>query len=111
MKKLLVLLGLSAFLAFGTMFAMNHTSKWNETKTKLNKNTEVEVCKECWEKKEGKHALGLKQIKIYNNCSYEVTVSYEYWYDKKWVPVNFGVKAGTESSWWPANDYRCFKCE
>ena len=56
---------------------MNHPSKWNDPKTELNENTEEEVCAECWEKEDGKDALGHTQIKITNNCSYRITVSYE----------------------------------
>lgn len=51
MKKLIVVLGLGAFLAYGTMFAMNHSSTPNEPKTELNENTEEDVCVDCYEKK------------------------------------------------------------
>jgi hypothetical protein len=111
MKKYIAVLGLSTILACGTVFAMNHSNKWNDQKTELNENTEEEVCDVCWEKDDTKKdALGHTQIKVTNNCSYRVTVSYEYWTDR-WVSVEFGVDAGKESVWWPANSYRNFKCE
>ena len=110
MKKYIAVLGLCTILACGTLFAMNYPSKWNEPKTELNENAEEDICDECWEKEDGKDVLGHTQIKITNNCSYTITVSYEYWTDH-WVPVEFDVKAGKESVWWPANSYRKFKCE
>lgn len=110
MKKYIAVLGLSAFLACGTVFAMNHSSKWNEPKTELNENTEEEVCDVCWEKQDGKDVLGKTQIQVTNNCPYDVTVEFEYWSGSKWITPHYSVKANTVSSWFPADSYRNFKC-
>ena len=111
MRKAIIVLGLGIILTCGTLFAMNHSSKWNDQKTELNENTEEDVCDVCWVKDDTKKdAFGHTLIKITNNCSYTITVSYEFWTDH-WVSVEFDVKAGKESSSWPANSYRKFKCE
>lgn len=109
MKKSIIALGLGVILTCGTLFAMNFSSKSDKPKMELNENTEEEVCDGCWTKKDRKY-YGHDEIKVINNCSYNVTVSYEYWTDH-WVPVKFGVDAGKESSWWPADSYRNFKCK
>lgn len=110
MRKTIIVLGLGIVLACGSLFAMNHSSKWNDQKTELNKNSEEEICDECWSKKDGKDALGLTQIKIYNNCPYALNVEYEYWTGSRWIKPSYRVEANSTSVWFPAESYRNFKC-
>lgn len=109
MKKYIAILGLIAIFTCGTLFAMNHSRRWNDPKTELNENIDEDVCDTCYTVTPRKN-YGHDEIQITNNCSYNITVSYEYWTDR-WVPVKFGVDAGKESSWWPADSYRNLKCE
>lgn len=110
MKKSIVVLGLSAFLACGTLLAMDYSSKWSDQKIELNENTEEEICDVCWEKKDGKDVLGKTQIQVTNNCPYAVTVEFEYWSGSKWLTPQYRVEANSTSVWLPADSYRNFKC-
>ena len=102
MKKKIIILGLSAILSCSSMFAINSISKHNE-ETKV---VEMSESAECvsWKFRE---VHGHDEVKISNNCSSDITVSYKYWTDH-WVSVKFGVKAGTSSSWWPADNLKDF---
>lgn len=50
---------------------------------------------------------GHDEVRITNNCSSDIVVSYKYW-TNRWVSVKFAVKAGTSSSWWPADNLTDF---
>lgn len=108
MKKNIIVLGLGAFLACGTLFAMNSQNKTDE-KTETVSSL---ASGDCVSWKFQKDALGLDEIKITNNCSSEIKVSYKYWNGKdRWVSVSFRVGAGQSSLWWPANSMKDFDYE
>lgn len=110
MKKRIVILGLGAILACGTLFAMNHSSKRN-AKTELKENSEEEICDECYTKSDGKDALGNDQITVTNNCSYAIVVTFEYWNDtqNKYEKASYRQNAGATQTY-PAKSYKNFKC-
>ena len=109
MKKSIVVLGLSTFLACGTLFAINNPSERNDPKTELDEGQE---CEGCVVKADRKNPWnGKDEIQITNNCSGDVIVEYEHWSDtqNKFITVKYNVKAKTTSNWFPAESYRNYK--
>ena len=102
MKKKFFILGLSTIIICSSVFAINSLSKNDECVNAV----EVKVSDECvsWKFREN---YGHDEVRITNNCSSDITVSYKYW-TNRWVSVKFGVKAGTSSSWWPADNLKDF---
>lgn len=107
MKKSIIVLGLSVILACGTLFATNSQSK-TEEKTEIVSSSLSGDCV-SWKFRDNN---GYDEVKITNNCSSEIKVSYKYWNGKdRWVSVSFRVGAGQSSLWWPANSLKDFNYE
>lgn len=107
MKKNFIVLGLSAFLACGTLFAMNHPSKLSYLKTELDENQD---CGDCVVKADRVNELnGKDEIKITNNCSDAVIVEFDYWTGSKWNHAKYRVEAKSTSVWLPAESYKNYK--
>ena len=102
MKKKIIILGLSAILSCSFMFAINSISKHNDG----TKAIEMNVSAECvsWKFRE---VYGHDEVKIFNNCSSDIIISYKYW-TSRWIFVELRVKAGTSSLWLPADNLKDF---
>lgn len=108
MKKTIVVLGLSAFLAGGTLFAMNHSSKWNEPKMELYESREGSDC--VFKADRVNEYTGLDEIQVTNNCLDAIIVEFDYWSGtrKKWIHAKYRVEAESKSAWLPAESYKNF---
>lgn len=73
MKKSIIYLGLSAFLACGTLYATNSQTKTDE-KTEIVSSSLSGDCV-SWNFRDNN---GYDEVKITNNCSSEIKVSYKY---------------------------------
>ena len=101
MKRVFFILGLCAVLAGGSSFKMN--SFVNQMDTEKSQLLKSDSCV-TWKPRKNH---GYNEIKVTNNCSSNITVTYKYW-NNRWVSVKFGVKAGTSSLWWPADQMQGF---
>lgn len=106
MKKSIVVLGLSAFLACGTLFAMNYPSKWDAPKTELEENQDGEGC--VYKADRENPYNGLDEIQITNNCTDDIIVEFDYWSGSKWIHSKYRIGAKTTSVWIPAESYKNF---
>ena len=97
-------MGLIAFLACGTLFAMENASNRNESKTELYERQDGGDC--VFKADRVNEYTGKDEIQITNNCSDDIVVEFDYWSGSKWIHSKYRVGAKTKSVWFPAESYK-----